>query len=160
MERIHRFGKIRLMVELNVLCLTLFAFSIALAAEAWNCPECGRKGNTGNYCGGCGHASPYPEDQTNDSTQEKDSKEEFKTVGNIVTFGRYEQDNKTENGPEEIEWIVLDYDEKNQKTLLLSRYGLDAKRYNEDYQVTTWSECTLVLCQDFGQNKVRNFRVS
>lgn len=25
----------------------------------WDCPECERKGNTGNYCGGCGHAAPW-----------------------------------------------------------------------------------------------------
>ena len=32
----------------------------------------------------------------------------FDTVGGIVTFDRYEQDGSEENGPEEIEWIVLD----------------------------------------------------
>jgi hypothetical protein len=32
----------------------------------------------------------------------------FDTVGGIVTFGRYEHDGSEENGPEEIEWIVLD----------------------------------------------------
>ena len=26
--------------------------------EVWNCPECGRVGNTGNYCGGCGTQRP------------------------------------------------------------------------------------------------------
>ena len=24
----------------------------------WVCPECGRTGNTGNYCGECGHPAP------------------------------------------------------------------------------------------------------
>lgn len=24
----------------------------------WNCPECGRTGNTGNFCGGCGYPAP------------------------------------------------------------------------------------------------------
>ena len=32
----------------------------------------------------------------------------FDTIGGIVTFGRYEHDGNEENGPEEIEWIVLD----------------------------------------------------
>ena len=32
----------------------------------------------------------------------------FDTIGDILTFGRYEQDDNEENGPEEIEWIVLD----------------------------------------------------
>lgn len=48
-------------------------------------------------------------------------------VGNIVKFGRYEQDNDLDNGPEDIEWIVLE--SKKGKTLLLSRYGLDAKAF-------------------------------
>ena len=30
------------------------------------------------------------------------------SVGDIVLFGRYEQDNDPADGPEEIEWIVLD----------------------------------------------------
>ena len=28
---------------------------------AWDCPGCGRKGNTGNFCGGCGHSAPWLE---------------------------------------------------------------------------------------------------
>jgi len=32
----------------------------------------------------------------------------YKTVGNIVTFGKYEQDNDTGNGDEDIEWMILD----------------------------------------------------
>ena len=24
----------------------------------WDCPECGKKGNTGNFCGTCGHSAP------------------------------------------------------------------------------------------------------
>lgn len=29
------------------------------------------------------------------------------TIGSIITLGQYEQDNNEENGPEEIEWILL-----------------------------------------------------
>ena len=65
------------------------------------------------------------------------------TVGNIVTFGRYEQDNDINNGAEEIEWIVLDYDEANQKVLLLSRYGLDAVPYSKESIYVTWRTSTL-----------------
>ena len=66
----------------------------------------------------------------------------YKTVGSIVTFGQYEQDNNTGNGPEEIEWIVLDV--QDGKSLLLSRYGLDAKPYNTEYMINiNWEECSL-----------------
>ena len=72
--------------------------------------------------------------------------EEFNTVGNIVSFGIYEQDNNTTNGLEPIEWIVLDYDEKGHKALLLSKYGLDSKPFNEyNHRLgpESWSRCTL-----------------
>ena len=68
----------------------------------------------------------------------------FRTVENVVTFGHYEQDNNTENGPEAIEWIVLDYDEKENKALLLSKYGLDAKAYNSKSSFhNTWESCAI-----------------
>ena len=65
----------------------------------------------------------------------------YTTAGNIVTFGSYEQDNDPSNGPEAIEWIVLA--SQNGKTLLLSRYGLDAKPYNTKNGKTTWERCSL-----------------
>ena len=49
-------------------------------------------------------------------------------VGDIVQFGRYEQDNDLENGPEPIEWRVLEI--KDQAALLLSRSILDLKSYH------------------------------
>ena len=70
--------------------------------------------------------------------------ESFRTVGNIVAFGRYEQDNDLTNGPEPIEWIVLDVvDGEKTKALLLSKYGLDAKQYNHLYEPITWEECSM-----------------
>ena len=62
-------------------------------------------------------------------------------VGDIVTFGSYEQDGDMDNGPEPIEWKVLEV--QGEKILLLSKYGLDAKPYNEDFSAVTWSNCTL-----------------
>ncbi len=53
-------------------------------------------------------------------------------VGDYVTFGRYEQDNILENGPEPIEWLVLDV--KDGKAFLLARYGLD----QHSYHVRSW----------------------
>ena len=72
--------------------------------------------------------------------------QEFRTVGNIVKFGHYEQDNNLENGQEPIEWIVLDV--QDGKALLLSKYGLDAKPYNEELKndkvsAYNWAYCTL-----------------
>ncbi len=67
--------------------------------------------------------------------------EPFKTVGSIVSFGRYEQDDVAGNGPEAIEWIVLDV--QDGKALLTSRYGLDGIAYH-DHETTaiTWEQCS------------------
>lgn len=65
----------------------------------------------------------------------------LKVVGNIVTFGTYEQDNNSSNGKESIEWIVL-ANEGNQ-SLLISRYALDCQRYNTEYKDVTWETCSL-----------------
>ncbi len=72
-----------------------------------------------------------------------DERPPYKTVGSYITFGHYEQDGNTANGPEPIEWLVLDYDTVNNRVLLLSRYGLDTKPYNEKWDNVTWETCTL-----------------
>ena len=66
----------------------------------------------------------------------------YKTVGGYVTFGMYPQ---TSNNKEStaIEWLVLDYDEANDHALLISRYGLDGKQYNDTEEDITWENCTL-----------------
>jgi len=66
---------------------------------------------------------------------------EYGDVGTTVLFGQYEQDGKEENGAESIEWIVLD--QKGNKRLLLSRYGIDRQRYNKQAMGTCWEDCSL-----------------
>lgn len=68
---------------------------------------------------------------------------EIKTteVGDSVYFGSYEQDNDEFNGEERIEWIVLDV--QDGKALLISRYALDCRPYNEERTSVTWETCTL-----------------
>ena len=63
------------------------------------------------------------------------------TVGDYVVFGSYEQDNNRSNGSEPIEWLVLD--KKDDKILVISKYGLDCQRYNESDTNKTWEKCTL-----------------
>ena len=62
-------------------------------------------------------------------------------IGSHVTFGKYEQDNLTGNGAEEIEWLVLD--KKEDKILLISRYALDSQPYNVENTAVTWETCSL-----------------
>ncbi len=56
---------------LSVFICLLFLFSAVNPAfteeSSWNCPECGREGNTGNFCGNCGHFRPdKPAEAEND----------------------------------------------------------------------------------------------
>lgn len=61
-------------------------------------------------------------------------------AGDIVRFGRYEQDNDT-TGKEYIDWIVLE--REGNRVKLISRYGLDAVPYNNSYTYVTWETCSL-----------------
>ena len=62
-------------------------------------------------------------------------------VGDIVKLGAYEQDNSTPNGKEIIEWRVLS--KEDNRVLLISKYALDCKRYNETLKDITWETCSL-----------------
>ncbi len=63
-------------------------------------------------------------------------------IGGLYTFGHYEQDNDPSNGPEPIEWIVLDKRDDG-SLVLLSKCALDTKPYNDKYASVTWETCTL-----------------
>jgi len=63
------------------------------------------------------------------------------SVGDFVTLGSYEQDNNTANGAEAIEWQILD--KKDGKVLLLSKYGLEQKKFHDKYELVTWETCSL-----------------
>ena len=56
-------------------------------------------------------------------------------------FGSYEQDNDLTNGAEPIEWMVLA--KEDGRTLLLSKYALDAQPYHTSREDVTWETCTL-----------------
>lgn len=75
-------------------------------------------------------------EEVGSSTIDKNAK-----VGDYVTFGSYEQDNDVSNGKEAIEWLVLDI--QDGKALLLSKYALEGKSYNKEYEAITWENCTL-----------------
>ena len=62
-------------------------------------------------------------------------------VGDIITFGSYEQDNNPSNGPEPIQWQVLDVSDGS--ALIVSEYALDVRAYNNEWVNITWAECTL-----------------
>lgn len=60
-------------------------------------------------------------------------------AGDIYKFGRYEQDETS--GADEIEWQVLAVEDN--RALLISKYGLETKAYNDKEVSITWENCTL-----------------
>lgn len=61
--------------------------------------------------------------------------------GQIVVYGRYEQDNDFGNGKEEIEWIVLEAEDG--KACLISRYILDSIPFLEPSRWATYSSSNI-----------------
>lgn len=62
-------------------------------------------------------------------------------VGDIITFGSYEQDNDFSNGPEPIEWRVLA--KEAGRLLVISRYGLECRPFNAEWKSIIWKTCDL-----------------
>ena len=61
--------------------------------------------------------------------------------GDVITFGKFEQDNKESNGKEDIEWIILA--REGSKALVISRCALACKPYNTKKTDVTWETCSL-----------------
>ena len=104
------------------------------AGEGPVCPACGNPVQEGQgFCGKCGTAL---------KAEKTEAPKEKKQVvaGDTVTFGSYPQTREgTDNTP--VEWIVLAVEEG--KALLLSRYALDAKPYNNADEEVSWETCSL-----------------
>lgn len=61
-------------------------------------------------------------------------------AGDVVEFGKYyRSNNNVVKFP--IEWIVLEADDSS--VLLISKYVLDVKKYNEEHISVTWENCDL-----------------
>ena len=90
-----------------------------------------------------------PEETTPEETTPEETTPEETTpavpadvkVGDIIRYGRYEQDNVSSNGKEEIEWIVLAVEED--RICLISRYILDTARYLNPSRWATYSSSAI-----------------
>lgn len=65
---------------------------------------------------------------------------DIKNVGDIITFGTYEQDNKLD-AKEPIEWVVLSIEKD--RALLVSKYVIDLQPYNTSNENVNWETCSL-----------------
>lgn len=62
-------------------------------------------------------------------------------AGDTVLFGSYQQGSGSGEKKSPIEWLVLE--KRGRRLLLLSKYALDCKKYNERRGNVTWETCTL-----------------
>ena len=53
----------------------------------------------------------------------------------------FEQDNRVDNGKEDIEWIVLIKEE--QRVFVISKYALDCQKYHSEDKSIAWETCSL-----------------
>lgn len=63
------------------------------------------------------------------------------SVGDVIRFGAYEQDNDPDNGKEPIEWRVLA--KEGNRILVISEHSLDCSQYDPSYLSITWETCSL-----------------
>lgn len=80
--------------------------------------------------------------------------------GQVVAFGKYEQDNNDTNGAEAVNWVVMCVDKDKKEIMLTTKYALDCKPYDDpedlkkrfpdskgdinwDAVNVTWEDCTL-----------------
>ena len=82
-----------------------------------------------------------PQDNIQDHIDQNFAQIKKIAVGDTVLFGHYEQDGDLGNGKEDIEWLALDVQGEN--ALLISKYSLDAKVYDNAWREVTWETCSL-----------------
>ena len=80
---------------------------------------------------------PVQEEQKSEAAVPVSSFSDDLIVGNIVTFGVYEQDGNLNNGPEPIEWDVIG--RAGNRYLLISHYILDCQPYLDRITLPTSS---------------------
>ena len=66
MKRNRRKNIIRYLALVCIMVMLLMPTALS-EHTAWDCPECGRTGNTGNYCGGCAHPAPWLQSDTQET---------------------------------------------------------------------------------------------
>ena len=84
---------------------------------------------------------PEAAETTETTEAEADTESVSVRIGDVITFGAYEQDNRAGNGAEPIEWLVLDRD--GDYVLVISKYALVHRKFHSTKTPVTWEDCDL-----------------
>lgn len=68
-------------------------------------------------------------------------KPDLAKAGDIIIFGKYEQDAVTENGAEPLKWLILNV--KYGKIMMITLDIIDARDFNKSKESVTWENCEL-----------------
>ncbi len=132
-------GKQEMWIKIGVTAIAVALLLIALLLFT-NCYPSesgggGGSGGSGGSGGGGGSGITTPTDI------ESDSPFAGCRVGQTVEFGSYYIDSARYTEP--IEWRVLDVDESQGRALIITRYGIDAKAFDESRGAVTWEDSSL-----------------
>ena len=129
-----RFNQI--LIAMIMIWVISLPFGIIAEKSPWNCPFCGRTGNTGNFCGKCAHPAPWMETPKEESTLIPGT-----VPYSIVSFGS----NPYASEKKPLEWITLDTgeDDNGKYAYLLCRYIIDYEPFHDKYSRTTWKNSGL-----------------
>ncbi len=162
MENINKkFYKLATLLIMLCLCFVVIGCkkSVQSSQEGWTC-ICGTVNND-NFCSNCGKQKGEQQEQNkqverNQESNMKQAEIEEKTsntsnpfanakVGDYVNFGNYPQTAEGEEKP--IEWQVLA--KENNNVFIISRYGLEVKRFDSRSQNWANSEIRKWLNGEF-----------
>ena len=104
-------------------------------------------GNSGDNTGNTGDNTGNSGDNTGNSGDTTPTPFANAQVGDYVTIGNYPQTATGEVQP--IEWQVLARDNDNNKILVVSHYGLESKRFDDNSNIWSISEIRQWLNSDF-----------
>ena len=99
--------------------------------------------NTGNTASETviNNTTSEPENtQSKTSSKKKNPFTQEIKIGDIVSLGKYEQDNRN-NGKEKINWIVLEIEDN--KAFIISEYALIARPFNKNKTDIIWNDSTI-----------------
>ncbi len=136
-----------------IIIMILLAASTNGSGEknAWDCPDCGRDNNVGNYCGGCGHPAPWLEtDKTETVIVEKlqlRKMNQYVAAGSTFTVAITENGScvKTgKNAPDISTWKNIVFICSNGKNVAGIKNDGTVVCTNAALKVSTWKEITML----------------
>ena len=132
-------------------CCFLFLSTAAAEENTWFCSACSldQSGNFCVYCGAkranackaCGWEITVEDANFCGNCGQRLTPEKELAIGQVVTFGSYEQDGNTENGKEAIQWAIMNL--KDDQALLFSVDILDAQPYHAQGIDSGWENSTI-----------------